>query len=147
MKNGSELGAYLALTSQLCDVTLLTALQNKSIVCSSSWLTSSTIMRLHEYDNQGRINVKTRTKCTCSQIKHCKTCADIQIDTHFKQQTKQIMYKQATRGTGWLIFQTAASHYYGNNQIYCSAQQLDSTEGQITAFLSLYCLYVICVHS
>ena len=42
-----------------CGVTLHAALQNKSVVCSGSQVTNSTVMKLHESDNRGRIAIKT----------------------------------------------------------------------------------------
>ena len=51
-----------------CGVTLHAALQNKSIVCSRSWVINSTVMKLHEPDNRGGIAVKTYTKSTCSHM-------------------------------------------------------------------------------
>ena len=42
-----------------CGVTLHAALQNKSVVCSGSRVTNSTVMKLHESDNRGGIAVKT----------------------------------------------------------------------------------------
>ena len=45
------------------------ALQNKSVVCSGSRVTNSTVMKLHEFDNRGGIAVKTHTKSTCSQAR------------------------------------------------------------------------------
>ena len=49
-----------------CGVTLHAALQNKSVVCSGSRVTNSTVMKLHGSDNRGGIIVKTYTKSTCS---------------------------------------------------------------------------------
>ena len=46
--------------------TLHAALQNKSVVCSGSRVTNTTVMKLHESDNRGGIAVKTYTKSTCS---------------------------------------------------------------------------------
>ena len=40
---------------QQCDVT---PLQNKSVVCSGSRFTSSTVMRLQEYDDRDRIELE-----------------------------------------------------------------------------------------
>ena len=51
-----------------CGVTLHAALQNKSVVCSGSRVTNSTVMKLHESDNRGGIIVKTYTKSTCSYL-------------------------------------------------------------------------------
>ena len=52
-----------------CGVTLHAAVRNKSVVCSGSRVTNSTIMKLHGSDNRGRITVK-RTKSTCSHRIH-----------------------------------------------------------------------------
>ncbi len=41
-----------------CGVTQHAALQNKSVVCSGSRVTNSTVMKLHESDNRGGIVVK-----------------------------------------------------------------------------------------
>ena len=49
-----------------CGVTPHAALQNKSVVCSGSRVTISTVMKLHGSDNWGGIKVKTYTKSTCS---------------------------------------------------------------------------------
>ena len=53
-----------------CGVTPHAALQKKrkSVVCSGSRVTNSTVMKLHGSDNQGGINVKTYTKSTCSHM-------------------------------------------------------------------------------
>ena len=51
-----------------CGVTLHAALQNKSVVCSGSRVTNSTVMKLHGSVNRGGIIVKTCTKSTCSHI-------------------------------------------------------------------------------
>ena len=40
-----------------CGVMLHTALQNKSVVCSGSHVTNSTVMKVHESDNWGGITV------------------------------------------------------------------------------------------
>lgn len=61
----SELGAHLAIAIQQCDIML----QNKSLVCTGSWITNtsdSTVMRLQRYDNRGGIIIETCTKCTRS---------------------------------------------------------------------------------
>ena len=50
-----------------CGVMLHTALQNKSVVCSSSCVTNSTVMKLHESDNRDGITVNTCTKSACSR--------------------------------------------------------------------------------
>ena len=42
-----------------CGVTLHAVLQNKSVVCSGSRVTNSTVMKLHGSDNRGGIIVKT----------------------------------------------------------------------------------------
>ena len=49
-------------------VTLHATLQNKSIVCSGSRVTISTVMKLHGSVKQGGIIVKTYTKSTCSHL-------------------------------------------------------------------------------
>ena len=41
-----------------CGVTLHAALQNKSVVCTGSRVTNSTVMKLHESNNWGGIAVK-----------------------------------------------------------------------------------------
>ena len=58
----------LAIASQPCDITLHTALQDKSIVCSGSRFMSSTVLRWHGYNNWSKINVKSSAKCTCSYV-------------------------------------------------------------------------------
>ena len=40
----------------------------KSVVCSGSRVTNSTVMKLHRSDNRGRIAVKTFPKSTCSHL-------------------------------------------------------------------------------
>ena len=50
-----------------CGVTQHVALQNKSVVCSGSRVTNSTVMKLHGSDYRGGIIVQTYTKSTCSQ--------------------------------------------------------------------------------
>ena len=49
-----------------CGVTPHTALQNKSVVCSGSRVTISTVMKLRWSVKRGGIIVKTYTKSTCS---------------------------------------------------------------------------------
>ena len=49
-----------------CGVTPHAALQNKSVVCSGSRVTISTVMKLHWSVKRGGINVETYTKSTCS---------------------------------------------------------------------------------
>ena len=51
-----------------CGVTQHAALQNKSVVCSGSRVTNSTVMKLHGSDNRGGNAVKTYTKSTCSHL-------------------------------------------------------------------------------
>ena len=52
------------ITGQKCDAMLHAALHNKSIVCSGSRFTRSTVMSLQGYDKRGRISVQTYTKST-----------------------------------------------------------------------------------
>ena len=68
-----------------CDVMLHAVLQNKSLICSCSWFTSSAVMKLHRYDNQGGITIKTCTKHTCSHIEEINA------------------YSWANQVTGWRI--------------------------------------------
>ena len=49
-----------------CGVTPHAALQNKSVVCSGSWVTISTVMKLRWSVKRGGINAETYTKSTCS---------------------------------------------------------------------------------
>ena len=42
--------------------------KKKSIICSGSWVTNSTVMKLHGSDNRGGTAIKTCTKSTCSHI-------------------------------------------------------------------------------
>ena len=51
-------------------VTLHAVLQNKSVVCSGSRDTNSTVMKLHGSYNRGGIAVKTCTKSNCSHQDH-----------------------------------------------------------------------------
>ena len=51
-----------------CGGTPHAALQNKSVVCSGSRVTISTVMKLHWSVKRGGIIVKTYTKSTCSHL-------------------------------------------------------------------------------
>ena len=51
-----------------CGVTPHAALQNKSVVCSGSRVTNSTVKKLRWSVKQGGINVETYTKSTCSHV-------------------------------------------------------------------------------
>ena len=51
-----------------CGITPHTVLQNKSVVCSGSQVTISTVMKLRWSVKRGGIIVKTYTKSTCSQL-------------------------------------------------------------------------------
>ena len=65
VENRFENGAHWQLLPVGCVNAML---QNKSVVCSSSQVTNSTVMKLHESDNRGGIAVKTYTKSTCSRM-------------------------------------------------------------------------------
>ena len=54
------------------------ALQNKSVVCSGSRVTTSTVMKLHGSDNQGWIIVKTYKEHLLTHT-HTHTCHNILI--------------------------------------------------------------------
>ena len=56
------------IAGQKCDATLHATHHSKSIVCSGSRFTRSTVMRLQGYDDRGRISVQTYTKSTCLQL-------------------------------------------------------------------------------
>ena len=113
-----------------CGVTQHAALQNKSVVCSGSRVTNSTVMKLHGSDNRGGITVKHIQRALAHIYIYIHTHTLLKYASQFRHRLKIQLLRHTHTSTALSRLHThittppqpnphPPTHIYTHNQYTC----------------------------